>query len=52
MYAHPHITTLDKSLLPAAPAGYKFDNLVDPDGVAGDLKHYPVLLFGAYTYTG
>ncbi|KAI1784865.1 hypothetical protein LXA43DRAFT_175500 [Ganoderma leucocontextum] len=53
MYTVPRITTLDASLLPTttAPDGWKFDNITDPDGTTPDFAHYPVLLFGPYTYT-
>ncbi len=52
MYTAPRITTLDASLLPTPPDGWKFDNITDPDNGSSDLVHYPVLLFGPYTYTG
>ncbi|KAI1786045.1 hypothetical protein LXA43DRAFT_928023, partial [Ganoderma leucocontextum] len=51
MYAPPRITTLDSSLLPSPPTGWKFANLIDQAGASADLAHYPVLLFGPYTYT-
>ncbi|KAI1784873.1 hypothetical protein LXA43DRAFT_1119949 [Ganoderma leucocontextum] len=52
MYTAPRITTLDTSLLPAPPDGWKFTNLIsDPTGTTSDLTHYPMLLFGPYTYT-
>lgn len=52
MYTHPRITTLDSNRLPTPPEGWKYFNLVDPDGLESDLAHYPVLLFGPHTYTG
>ncbi|KAI1786067.1 hypothetical protein LXA43DRAFT_1065370 [Ganoderma leucocontextum] len=53
VYTAPRITTLDYSLLPSPPDGWKFTNLIisDPTGNTSDLAHYPVLLFGPYTYT-
>lgn len=50
-YAPPHITTLDSSLLPDPPEGWKYSNLTDPENLDDDPAHYPVLLFGSYTYT-
>lgn len=52
MYAAPRIITLDAALLPDPPSGWKFSNITEPEGDAPDLTHYPVLLFGPYTYTG
>lgn len=52
MYTAPRITTPDASLLPTPPDGWKFTNITDPDGTTPDRAHYPVLLFGPYTYTG
>lgn len=50
-YARPRITTLDASRLPTPPGGWKFANLVNPSKPDSNLSHYPVLLFGSYTYT-
>ena len=52
MYTPPRIITLDSNLLPTPPEGWKYTNLIEPSGTTPDLKHYPVLLFGPYTYTG
>lgn len=52
MYNPPHITTLSSRLLPAPPKGWKYANLVNPNSTSGDPEHYPVMLFGPYTYTG
>lgn len=52
MYAPPRITTLDASRLPNAPNGWKYANIAGPDTLDGDETHYPVVLFGSYTYTG
>ena len=52
MYVAPRITTLDAGLLPSPPSGWKFGNITEIDGIVTDLAHYPVLLFGPYTYTG
>ena len=52
MYTHPRIITLEEHRLPSAPEGWKYSNLVDPDDLTPDKEHYPVLLFGPYTYTG
>ena len=52
MYAIPHTTTIDMSLLPTPPDGWKFANLVDPYKTDANFSRYPILLFGPYTYTG
>ncbi|PIL23619.1 hypothetical protein GSI_14932 [Ganoderma sinense ZZ0214-1] len=51
MYAHPRIITLDSTLFPPAPEGWKYTNLIYPSATGPDLAHYPVFLFGPYTYT-
>ncbi|TBU39879.1 hypothetical protein BD309DRAFT_982802 [Dichomitus squalens] len=51
MYTHPRITALDSRRLPTPPEGWKYTNLIDPSGTTPDPTHYPVLLFGPYTYT-
>lgn len=48
----PLVTTADVSKLPRAPTGFDYVNLTDPDQPGGDDQHYPVLLYGSYTYTG
>ena len=52
MYAPPRITTLDATLLPPAPDGWHYVHITSPDVLDSDLEHYPVVLFGPYTYTG
>jgi hypothetical protein len=51
MYADPRITTIDSSLLPTPPEGWRYVALKDPDTLDPE-SCYPVLLFGPYTYTG
>jgi len=51
--APPSIVTRDAAGFPSPPAGQKYTNLIgDPNGTTGDLRTYPVLLMGSYTYYG
>lgn len=47
----PKITTQDQKTFPAAPSGWDWVNLTDPNKLEFDPAHYPVLLYKGVTYT-